>query len=422
MNIQKVKISEVKPNKDNPRTISKDKRKKLVQSIQEFPEMLKIRPIVVDSDMIVLGGNMRLQACKDAKLKEIYIIKADELTEQQKREFIVKDNVGFGEWDWDVLANEWDIDELEGWGLDVLSPEEKVEKEVEEAHGKLVDTFLMPPFSILDTRQGYWMERKRLWRTLIQDNGETREGALSGDAGMIDKYNNGVSLLDPVLSEILIKWFCIEGGNIIDPFAGDTVMGYISGYRGYNFTGIEIRKEQADVNNARVKEFGGKYINDDGQNVLKHVGEGTQDMMFSCPPYFDLEVYSDLENDASNQDTYEEFIEIIRNALTDGLKTLKDNRFATIVIGDIRKNDGFYRRFVDDINTIMVQGGAQLYNELILVEPLGTLPQRVNRYMGWRKIGKCHQNILVFYKGDPKEIKQIYPKLEYMDEFDVNIL
>ena len=422
MNIQKVKISEVKPNKDNPRTISKDKRKKLVQSIQEFPEMLKIRPIVVDSDMVVLGGNMRLQACKDAKLKEIYIIKADELTEQQKREFIVKDNVGFGEWDWDVLANEWDIDELEGWGLDVLSPEEKVEKEVEEAHGKLVDTFLMPPFSILDTRQGYWMERKRLWRTLIQDNGETREGALSGDAGMIDKYNNGVSLLDPVLSEILIKWFCIEGGNIIDPFAGDTVMGYISGYRGYNFTGIEIRKEQADVNNARVKEFGGKYINDDGQNVLKHVGEGTQDMMFSCPPYFDLEVYSDLENDASNQDTYEEFIEIIRNALTDGLKTLKDNRFATIVIGDIRKNDGFYRRFVDDINTIMVQGGAQLYNELILVEPLGTLPQRVNRYMGWRKIGKCHQNILVFYKGDPKEIKQIYPKLEYMDEFDVNIL
>jgi 16S rRNA G966 N2-methylase RsmD len=421
MNIEKVKISEVKPNKDNPRTISKDKRKKLVQSIKEFPDMLKIRPIVVDSDMVVLGGNMRLQACKDAKLKEIYIIKADELTEAQKREFIVKDNVGFGEWDWDVLANEWDIDELEGWGLDVLTTEEKEEKAIEEAHGKLVETFLMPPFSILDTRQGYWMERKRLWRTLIQDNGETREGVLSGE-GMIDKYNNGTSILDPVLSEILIKWFCIDKGNIIDPFAGDTVMGYISGYRGYQFTGIEIRKEQADVNNARVKEFGGKYINDDGQNILKHVKEGTQDMMFSCPPYFDLEVYSDLENDASNQDTYEEFIQIIRNALTDGLKTLKENRFATIVVGDIRKNDGFYRRFVDDINTIMVQGGAQLYNELILVEPLGTLPQRVNRYMGWRKVGKCHQNVLVFYKGDPSTIKQIYPKLEYIDDFDVNIL
>ena len=421
MNIEKVSIKDVKPNKDNPRTISKDKRKKLVQSIKDFPEMLKIRPIVVDSDMIVLGGNMRLQACKEAKLKEIYIIKADELTEEQKREFIVKDNVGFGEWDWDVLANEWDIDELEGWGLDVLSPEEKEEKAVEEAHGKLVETFLMPPFSILDTRQGYWMERKRLWRTLIQDNGETREGVLAS-SGMIDKYNNGTSLLDPVLSEILIKWFCIEGGNVIDPFAGDTVMGYVSGYRGYNFTGIEIRKEQADVNNARVKEFGGKYINDDGQNILKHVGEGTQDMMFSCPPYFDLEVYSDLENDASNQETYEDFIQIIDNALTDGLKTLKDDRFATIVIGDIRKNDGFYRRFVDDINTIMVKGGAQLYNELILVEPLGTLPQRVNRYMGWRKVGKCHQNVLVFFKGDPKEIKQIYPKLEYIDDFDVNIL
>ena len=107
MNIQKVKISEVKPNKDNPRTISKDKRKKLVQSIQEFPEMLKIRPIVVDSDMVVLGGNMRLQACKDAGLEEIYIIKAENLTDAQKKEFILKDNNGYGEWDLELLGG-WD--------------------------------------------------------------------------------------------------------------------------------------------------------------------------------------------------------------------------------------------------------------------------------------------------------------------------
>lgn len=434
MNIQKVKIEEVKLNQDNPRTISKEKKQKLIQSIKDFPQMLEIRPIVVDNDMVVLGGNMRLQACKAAKLKEIYIIKAADLTEKQKKEFIIKDNVGFGEWDWDVLANGWDIDELEGWGLNVLTPEEKKDKEVEEAHGKLMDTFIMPPFSVLDTKQGYWVERKNAWRAIIQDNGETREGVLA-DIGEIknkrgyDKNkikpgsaNNGVSIFDPVLAEIIIKWFCIEGGNIIDPFAGDTVIGYVSGYRKYNFTGIEIRKEQAEVNNQRVKEFGGRYICDDGQNILNHIKEGTQDMLFSCPPYYDLEVYSDLEKDASNQETYEDFIQIIENALTSGLKTLKDNRFATIVIGDIRKNDGFYRRFVDDINTIMVKGGAQLYNELILLEQLGTLPQRVSRYMGARKVGKCHQNVLVFYKGDPKQIKQIYPKLEYIDEFDVTIL
>lgn len=421
MNIEKVSIQDVKPNKDNPRTISKDKRKKLVQSIKDFPQMLKIRPIVVDSDMIVLGGNMRLQACKEAKLKEIYIIKADELTEEQKREFIVKDNVGFGEWDWDILANEWDIDELEGWGLDVLTPEEKEDKEVEEAHGKLAETFIIPPFSVLDTRQGYWMDRKKAWKKVLGDTSKSREGVLSGEGGMIDQYNNGASIFDPVLAEILVKWFCPEGGKIIDPFAGG-IMGQISGYRGYKFTGIEIREEQAKINNEAVKQYGGRYINDDGQNVLKHVEEGTQDMLFSCPPYFDLEVYSDLENDASNQGSYEEFLDIINKGLGDGLKALKDNRFATIVIGDIRKNDGFYRRFVDDINTIMVQNGAQLYNELILAEPLGTLPQRVNRYMGWRKVGKCHQNILVFFKGDPTTIKQIYPKLEYIDDFDVTIL
>jgi len=119
MNLVKVKISEVKNNPNNPRLIKDDKFKKLVSSIKEFPEMLEIRPIVVDNDNIVLGGNMRLRACKEAGLKEVHIIKADQLTEKQQREFIIKDNVGFGEWDWDDLANEWSVDELENWGLDL---------------------------------------------------------------------------------------------------------------------------------------------------------------------------------------------------------------------------------------------------------------------------------------------------------------
>jgi ParB-like chromosome segregation protein Spo0J len=119
MKVDKVKISEVKTNPKNPRLIKDDKFKKLVKSIQEFPQMLELRPIVVDENNIVLGGNMRLKACKEAGLKEVFIVKADNLTEQQKDEFIVKDNVGFGEWDWDILANEWDTDKLEDWGLDL---------------------------------------------------------------------------------------------------------------------------------------------------------------------------------------------------------------------------------------------------------------------------------------------------------------
>lgn len=119
MKTEAVKIKDVKTNPNNPRFIKDDKFKKLVRSIKEFPEMLELRPIVVDKDNIVLGGNMRLRACKEAGLKEVHIVKADQLTEEQQREFIIKDNVGFGEWDWDNLANEWDTEKLEDWGLEL---------------------------------------------------------------------------------------------------------------------------------------------------------------------------------------------------------------------------------------------------------------------------------------------------------------
>lgn len=115
-----VDINKVRGNNNNPRIIKDDKFRKLVQSIKDFPEMLELRPIVVDEDMIVLGGNMRLKACIEAGLKEVHITIAENLTEEQKKEFIVKDNVGFGEWDWDMIANEWDTNLLEDWGLDVL--------------------------------------------------------------------------------------------------------------------------------------------------------------------------------------------------------------------------------------------------------------------------------------------------------------
>jgi ParB-like chromosome segregation protein Spo0J len=115
----KVSIKDIKPNPNNPRLVKDDKFAKLVQSIKDFPQMLDIRPIVVNKDMIVLGGNMRLKACKEAGLKEIPIIKAEDLTDEQQREFIIKDNVGYGEWDWQLIAKEWDTEKLNDWGLDI---------------------------------------------------------------------------------------------------------------------------------------------------------------------------------------------------------------------------------------------------------------------------------------------------------------
>jgi ParB-like chromosome segregation protein Spo0J len=144
MNIEKVKIGEVKMNPNNPRIIKDDKFKKLVKSIKEFPEMLEVRPIVVDDDGIVLGGNMRLKACKEAGLEEISIIRFNDLSEERKKEFIVKDNVGYGEWDWEIINSddsEWDINLLEKWGLDVKKKkkDDVIEGDIEFAEELLLE-------------------------------------------------------------------------------------------------------------------------------------------------------------------------------------------------------------------------------------------------------------------------------------------
>lgn len=435
MTIELIKIEKLIPNPSNPRTIKDDKFKKLVKSIKEFPEMLEARPIVVDNDMVVLGGNMRLRACISAGLKEVYIIKFNDLTEDKKKEFIVKDNVGYGEWDFDMLLEDNTKEVLLDWGLDIPKPKHQFEDEIKT---RLADRFIVPPFTVLDTRQGDWQARKKDWKALINDNGESRENKLSGskkeyNTSIYSNMNGGVSLLDPVISEVICGWFATENANIIDPFAGDTVFGYVSSFLGHNFTGIEIRPEQAQLNNERTSDKA-IYHCDDGQNVLKYVKENSQDLIFSCPPYYDLEEYSKLENDASNQETYEDFIKILDNAFTDSIKCLKDNRFAVIIVGDLRDKDGYYYNFHEDIKFIFNKNGMPLYNELILVEPVGLNAMRANSTMKSRKVPKVHQNVLVFYKpdddnkpniesiyrkvfvfhkGNPKDIKQNFKSFDY---------
>jgi len=138
-----MKLSDIKPNPNNPRLIKDDKFKKLCQSIKDFPEMLELRQIVVNKDMIILGGNMRYKAAKEIGLKEIPVIVADNLTPEQEREFLIKDNTSGGEWDWEVLANEWNSEELEAWGLDVPSfgTDEVLEKEQKDLSDELKETF-----------------------------------------------------------------------------------------------------------------------------------------------------------------------------------------------------------------------------------------------------------------------------------------
>lgn len=422
-----IKLNTIKSNPNNPRVIKDDRFAKLVTSIMEFPKMMELRPMIVNSDMIVLGGNMRLKALKEAGYTEVpdeWVKSAESLTDEEQRRFIIADNVGFGEHDWAILAQGWDAGELEAWGLEMPefgSEGSDVDSDKEiAAIERLKDKFIVPPFSVLNARDGDWQNRKLYWKDLIKDTGITRDTgnqantryrSVEGFSASREDENIG-SVLDPVLSEIIVKWFGLEKSNMFDCFSGDTVFGYVSSYLGNSFTGVELRQSQVDFNNERTNGMGAKYICDDGRNVLNHIKENSQDLLFSCPPYFDLEVYSDLENDASNQKNYIDFLKILDVAFSKAIKCLKENRFAVIVCGDLRDKKGNYYRFPDHIKEIFERNGMPLYNELILVDPVGNLQMRVGKYMEHRKVGKTHQNVIVFYKGDPKKIKEIYPKIK----------
>jgi len=171
MNSREVNLSEIKSNPNNPRIIKDDKFHKLVESIKTFPRMLEIRPIVVNKDMVVLGGNMRLKACKEAGLKKVPVIFADDLTEEQQREFIIKDNVGFGEWDWAMLANEWDENKLSEWGLNLPIDSLDEKGEYESLYEKPLQ--LLPEMEyviILCNNDNYDEARKHFGLGFIQKN------------------------------------------------------------------------------------------------------------------------------------------------------------------------------------------------------------------------------------------------------------
>lgn len=283
----------------------------------------------------------------------------------------------------------------------------------------LSDWFIVPPFSVLNVGSDVWQTRKKIWMNRIKDTAQTRSNVLRNYTQVgVDFMNikgDTTSILDPVLCEVLLHWFTEEGHRTFDPFAGDTIFGFCSAYKGRPFTGIELREEQVKQNQMIVDANGldARYILDDAVNVKNHFKKESMDFMFSCPPYADLEVYSDLENDLSNMD-YDVFFEVIKQVYTDCFSVLKNERFAVITIGEVRhKNTGCYIGLVPKIIQIMIDVGFNYYNELILNTPVGNLMMRAGRYMNQnRKIGKNHQNVLVFYKGNPNNIKKHFKQIK----------
>jgi len=370
-----------------------------------------------------------------------------------------------------------------------------------EQKGKLARDFGIPPFSILNAREGDWQARKRAWlalgieselgrgenvdaspggaarpacddskrergdgrgRPLLQtgrsparSNGQdlmkgenenfarknkselqdikgglTFQGAAAGfdyyrvkEGARQETQVSGTSIFDPVLCELAYRWFCPPDAHVLDPFAGGSVRGIVAAKLGYGYTGIDLRPEQIAANEEQRRkicpEASLKWVVGDAQDVKQLVGDQKFGFVFSCPPYFDLEQYSDDPKDLSNM-SWEIFVAAYQNAITQAVSVLKDDRFACFVVGDMRDKQGFYRNFPAITIKAFYLAGAKLYNEAILITAVGSLPIRIGRqFGGYRKLGKTHQNILVFFKGNPKSIKENFGNVETKTDLGV---
>lgn len=369
-----------------------------------------------------------------------------------------------------------------------------------EGNTTLRQRFLLPPFSVLDARQGYWQERKRAWLELgmqselgrgvnlgdisaavagitdpaevqrwnearrkkpelapgrkgSSDNGllgissqarshyrgieansfnSGRPGELqkrfqlnqdgrtmqagrnnrTGDGACADgtevHSQSGTSIFDPVLCELAYRWFSPKGGAVLDPFAGGSVRGIVAAMLGRSYFGIDLRQEQKDANDEQgdricpdLQHQGDlNWVVGDAMNIQTLL-QGEYDFIFSCPPYGDLECYSDDPRDLSTM-SYSAFLGAYETIIKRSCHMLKADRFACFVVGDFRdRKTGNYRNFVSHTINAFIEAGLELYNEAILVTSVGSLPIRVGaQFRGYRKLGKTHQNVLVFLKGD----------------------
>lgn len=287
----------------------------------------------------------------------------------------------------------------------------------------LFDKFLIPPFSTLDRRQGYWQNRKRLWLRLGIKSELGRQEHLAFNINSFDADKDvairhgetqdgkapSTSVFDPVLCELAYKWFTPPMGRILDPFAGGSVRGIVASYLGFGYTGIDIRKEQIEANENQKREILGdmdvgelNYICGDSNEVLENIASESFDFAFTCPPYFNLEVYSNDAKDISNMDL-EGFKVAYESILSKTAIALKEDAFFGIVVGDVRNAKGHFIGLPRFTQEAMEAIGLHLYDDFILLDPLGSASVRASgQFTASRKCVTTHQRFMVFIKGNAK--------------------
>ena len=411
--------------------------------------------VVQRSTARILVGNHRYRAAIEEGLTEVPIVWVDKSDEEARRLLLVDNrSTDLAVYDDEALValltahaddggwtgTGWDDGDLTVL-LDSVAPPLTPPK-------SLADSFGVPPFSILDSRQGYWQDRKRAWKALGIESEVGRDGALSsqGWATMMDSdyrpgmdssegrdenltfgsgnddpvsqklhgVSGGTSIFDPVLTEMLVRWFCPPDGHILDPFAGGVVRAVVSACLGRTYVGIDISARQIAANEAQAHLWKGKkyptpiWINDDARNVASTVAGRQFDFVMTCPPYADLEQY-DPDNPADLSNLHpEEFIATFAEIIASTVPLMADGSFMALVVSEVRNSKrpgGPYLGVVPGTIQAMCDAGLHYYNELVLINAVATLPLRAGRQMvATRKVGRGHQNVLIAYKGNLADI------------------
>jgi ParB-like chromosome segregation protein Spo0J/DNA modification methylase len=426
MKIEQIATDKLIPYARNAKKHDAAQVSKIAGSIREFGFN---NPVLIDKDNGIIAGHGRVMAAQSLSLETVPCIRLGHLSDTQRRAYILADNrlaeIGGG-WDEEMLKLE--LSELAALGLDVTEigfdaiPADMQEAaDLADAKKTLSEKFGVPPFTVLNAREGWWQDRKRAWLALGIQSELGRDSELLGKASANSAYGkssagtdiNGkliynesvgnTSTFDPVLCELAYRWFSPDGGTILDPFSGGSVRGIVASHCGRQYVGMDLREEQIQANRAQsnvAQDPQPVWHCGDSRTIDKVCSDIKADMVFSCPPYADLEVYSEDPNDLSTL-SYPEFkaayFEIIQKACS----LLKSNSFACFVVGDVRDKKGNYYNFVGDTVEAFRAAGLHYYNEAILVTAVGSLPIRAGRqFAASRKLGKTHQNVLVFKKEE----------------------
>ena len=416
------------------------------------------RSILIDKNNRIIAGNKSVENAAAIGMEDLQIVESDgkriiavkrmdiDLDTPEGRELALADNATAKAnivFDAELIVAEVGEVVCEEWGVELKDEEHESLTNPK----KLSDRFIIPPFSVLDTKQGAWQQRKNYWLSLgikseigrdsmalnfssgIKDSSVVSGSGLNWSESTKDMVakiagkSDGVSIFDPVLCELAYQWFNVPNGKILDPFAGGSVRGIVAAKLGFEYLGNDLSEKQIIANRSNATEVLKEaelyptWTNGDSLNIDTIAKGYKADMIFSCPPYADLEVYSEAKEDISNM-PYKQFIEVYNQIIKKSCDQLKEDRFAVFVVGDVRDKKGFYQNFVSDTIMAFWNCGVILYNEMVLLNSVGNAGMRAAKtFNGGRKVIKVHQNVLVFYKGNPKNIKANYPELDlsYMD-------